>query len=1055
MSKSVTQAFPWLVWLVCFVVVISAACETHAAEPTDNAASAVIHLTNGDYATGRLVDSQGSSRLAWQSPAFTGPFEFSIQAMNTIQFPIPAKLIQPEGAYCFELAGGDVLFGSLVALQGNEAGVEVAGIGRLHVERSLLRRMYRWQGGTELLFSGPSGLKGWTTSGAAKAWREESGHLLTDQSGAVLQRDFSLPAMARVEFELSWKAKPDFELALGASDSKSALRAFRFEVWENELVVQRETERDADLTSLQPAQPGPGRIHLQAFLDQPKGRLLVFSSGGMKLADLTVTTTKPQTLGGLQLTNKSGDVRLERLSIGRWNGEPPRSVDASKSRLHTTDGAITYGQLQSYDAATREFVVETNEIEERFAEERVQDVYFSQENKVAPRPLRAVHHSGLRISGELVKVDANNVWIKCPGIREDVAFLVGGLHALTVLDPRDVSLASAERPQPATRIGRLEVEGCSLHGNLTESREREGCCLIWQPTRSASSSPLRSGVSARIVYRDTSVSAQALTQQQMREEQARQRQAQAGGRMVGPMQDSTSDSRAATVPKHKQPKSTKPVLHLRSGDTIPCDVTAIDEQGVTFASSITEATFIRHDQLKALEILAEAAPVQIARVKKERLLMLPRMQRDNPPTHLVRSIDGDYLRGRLVSMDEQQLQIEIRLETKTLQRDRVARIIWLHPDETDGEVPPKVAENKPATLRVQALSELSEFASKGDQDRNNIQNRRIQTELLENTEIAFTDNSIEEVFVYMKDLHGIPIELDSQALKDAGIKGGHPITLTVKGITLNAALKLMLEPLKLAHVVDRGVLKITTVSKAADLASSQNRSGDGNRLTFFAEELVGTTLSGRSELLGGCRVDLNIVDQLLIGRAIEQAAATLAFHQWRLKAAADPLDAKEGGGGSGEGMEGQDAALVGKPAPEIELDLLDGKKFRLSEHKGRIVVLDFWASWCGPCLQVMPQIDKVTHEFADQGVELFAINLEETPAKVKAALERLKLTTTVALDSNGRVAEKYGATSIPQTVVIDRSGKVARLFVGGGSRFGDQLRTALQAVLSDKSETNH
>ncbi len=941
MSKSVTQAFPWLVWLVCFVVVISAACETHAAEPTDNAASAVIHLTNGDYATGRLVDSQGSSRLAWQSPAFTGPFEFSIQAVNTIQFPIPAKLIQPEGAYCFELAGGDVLFGSLVALQGNEAGVEVAGIGRLHVERSLLRRMYRWQGGTELLFSGPSGLKGWTTSGAAKAWREESGHLLTDQSGAVLQRDFSLPAMARVEFELSWKAKPDFELALGASDSKSALRAFRFEVWENELVVQRETERDADLTSLQPAQPGPGRIHLQAFLDQPKGRLLVFSSGGMKLADLTVTTTKPQTLGGLQLTNKSGDVRLERLSIGRWNGEPPRSVDASKSRLHTTDGAITYGQLQSYDAATREFVVETNEIEERFAEERVQDVYFSQENKVAPRPLRAVHHSGLRISGELVKVDANNVWIKCPGIREDVAFLVGGLHALTVLDPRDVSLASTEHPQPATRLGRLEVEGCSLYGSLIECRKHDGCCLVWQPTRSALSSPLRSGVSARIVYRDTSVSAQALTQQQMREEQARQKQAQAGGRRVGQMQDSTSDGRAASLPKHKQPKSTKPVLHLRSGDTIPCDVTAIDEQGVTFASSITEATFIRHDQLKALEILAEAAPVQIARVKKERLLMLPRMQRDNPPTHLVRSIDGDYLRGRLVSMDEQQLQIEIRLETKTVQRDRVARIIWLHPDEIDGE----------------------------------------------------SD-------------HG---DLSSGMRAEAPTRPGTRV---------------------------------------------QAIPGDGNRLTFFAEELVGTTLSGRSELLGNCRVDLDIVDQLLVGRAIEQAAATLAFHQWRLKAAADPLDAKEGGDGSGEG-EGRDAALVGKPAPEIELDLLDGKKFRLSEHKGKIVVLDFWASWCGPCLQVMPQIDKVTHEFADQGIELFAINLEETPAKVKAALERLKLTTTVALDSNGRVAEKYGATSIPQTVVIDRSGKVARLFVGGGSRFGDQLRTALQAVLSDKSETNH
>ena len=103
----------------------------------------------------------------------------------------------------------------------------------------------------------------------------------------------------------------------------------------------------------------------------------------------------------------------------------------------------------------------------------------------------------------------------------------------------------------------------------------------------------------------------------------------------------------------------------------------------------------------------------------------------------------------------------------------------------------------------------------------------------------------------------------------------------------------------------------------------------------------------------------------------------------------------------------------------------------------------------------MPQIDKVTHEFADQGVELVAVNLEETGDRIQATLDRLKLQMPVALDRDGRTAEKYGATSIPQTVIIDRSGKVVRLFVGGGARFGDQLRTALQAVLSDKSEKSN
>ena len=105
-------------------------------------------------------------------------------------------------------------------------------------------------------------------------------------------------------------------------------------------------------------------------------------------------------------------------------------------------------------------------------------------------------------------------------------------------------------------------------------------------------------------------------------------------------------------------------------------------------------------------------------------------------------------------------------------------------------------------------------------------------------------------------------------------------------------------------------------------------------------------------------------------------------------------------------------------------------------------------TWCGPCLQSMPLVEKVVHEFDDQGVQLIAVNLEEPAKAITAMLERHKLQLTVAMDIDGVAATKYQANAIPQTVIIDREGKVARLFVGGGPKLADQLRDALREVLT-------
>jgi thiol-disulfide isomerase/thioredoxin len=124
------------------------------------------------------------------------------------------------------------------------------------------------------------------------------------------------------------------------------------------------------------------------------------------------------------------------------------------------------------------------------------------------------------------------------------------------------------------------------------------------------------------------------------------------------------------------------------------------------------------------------------------------------------------------------------------------------------------------------------------------------------------------------------------------------------------------------------------------------------------------------------------------------------------------------------------AAMAGKPAFDFALKDLAGKPHSLKALRGKVVLLDFWATWCGPCRMTMPRVAKIHRDYQAKGVEVLSINVGETAAQAGAYIKKNGYTFTTLLDGNRQVAEGYQVNGIPTLVVIDKTGKISSYLVG-------------------------
>jgi len=140
------------------------------------------------------------------------------------------------------------------------------------------------------------------------------------------------------------------------------------------------------------------------------------------------------------------------------------------------------------------------------------------------------------------------------------------------------------------------------------------------------------------------------------------------------------------------------------------------------------------------------------------------------------------------------------------------------------------------------------------------------------------------------------------------------------------------------------------------------------------------------------------------------------------------------------------------PAPDFTLPDLERGKVSLKDFRGKLLILNFWASWCVPCREEMPAMERLYQKYRDQGFVILGVNLKDDKKSAIAFVKELKITFPIAFDPAGEVGLLYGAWGLPATYLIDTKGIALARAWGPADWFSPGARELIEALLDAKND---
>src|SRR5487761_1271684 len=439
---------------------------------------------------------------------------------------------------------------------------------------------------------------------------------------------------------------------LSASPAHSAERAEAWQGPEGLLIVAggdrlrgrlAASDKPAEIAWRSPAFVGPLRFPLTGIqglkFDAPTtashGGYRIELLGGDELHGDLVSIDK----SAVVVQTKQGTLRVKRTAVASvshlYRALRPRAKPLAveklvieKAHVVLANRKVVYAELIGYNPRATAFSFQARNEAVTYSANEIAEIVLSDAG-ANHGPVGLEDADGTRLSGKLLRIDDGHVDLQS-SVLVDVATLpLAGL--------RSIRATAAEAP-PARRRGEavLTVGEGRLHGRLVAAQpDSVQTCLAWQPSGSSTATAIRAGVAASVDF--------------------------------GP-----AILRAVTANEAGEDDR----IFLRCGDVLTCKISSIDADEIALHVVGSAVKRVPNARIKAVE-LGPHSRRAIAEEKLARLLTVPRLQRDGPPTHVLSSPGDDYLRGRLIAVTEDRVVFDVGAARREFPRDRIASIIWL------------------------------------------------------------------------------------------------------------------------------------------------------------------------------------------------------------------------------------------------------------------------------------------------------------------------------------------------------------------------------------------